>query len=362
MPLKVAFIVPYPTGVSPGQRFRFEQWLQLLPPGCVDATVHPLFDSKTYAGLYSAGRVGSKALATTKGLVRRIRDAATARKADVVFLYRESFALGPPLLDTFLERNVPVVYDFDDAIFLGATSDANSVIARLKMPHKVSTIVSGATITTVGNEFLASYARRFSDSVRVLPTTIDTAKYHRSGKKETGSLIRVGWSGSRTTSAHLRTIEDVLRRALDEFPVELHIIGDPDFRLPVSERVKICAWDPESEIRDLLAFDIGLMPLPDDDWSRGKCGLKALQYMALEVPPIVSPVGVNTEIVSHGANGFVANTPDEWVAAIGRLVDDESLRRRFGHASRRTVVESYSGQRWARVFLETLREAADSRN
>lgn len=360
MPLKVAFIVSYPLGRSPGQRFRFEQWLELMPEkSAIDSTIYPLFDLATYGQLYSPGGVGSKSIATIKGLLRRVREIASAsRKADVVFMYREAFPLGPPLLEMFLERRTPVVYDFDDAIFLGDTSAANSFVARFKNPTKVGKIIERSAMTTVGNEFLAEYARRFSDNVRLLPTTIDTEKYQPSFRRKKRSLVRVGWSGSRTTSAHLDFIRPVLVRALRDFPIELYVIGDPDYRLPESDRVVIRPWDERAEVEEISSFDIGIMPLPDDDWSRGKCGLKALQYMALEVPPIVSPVGVNDAIVSHGVNGLVAKTGEEWLEAISALVEDESYRRRLGMAARETVQERYSGQLWAPVFHDLLVEAA----
>lgn len=358
MPLRVAFIVPYPWDRSPGQRYRFEQWLGLLPENSVKAEIHSLFDPATYSRLYTSGGWGWKSYATVKGLVKRIKDVLSANKADVAFIYREAFPLGPPWLDLYLESHVPVVYDFDDAIFLGDTSEANSMIAKLKVPQKVQQIVAGSTITTVGNDFLASYAQRFSESVRVLPSTIDVRKYRPPASRSTGSLIRIGWSGSKTTSAHLETIRPVLIRALKELPVEVHVVGDPDFRLSGSDRVRITAWDSRSEIQDVSSFDIGLMPLPEDDWSRGKCGLKALLYMALEVPPVVSPVGVNTEIVSDRQSGLIAKSDDEWFEAIAQLVEDESLRRELGSAARTTVIERYSGQQWAPIFLETLQEAA----
>ena len=361
MPLRVAFVVPYPVDRSPGQRFRFEQWLGLLPEGAVAAEIQPLFEPTAYARLYGSGGFGAKSFSTIKALGRRIKDVVATSNVDVAYLYRESFPLGPPVLDLFLERKVPVVYDFDDAIFLGDTSKANSGIARLKMPQKIEKIIAGATITTVGNEFLAAYARRFSDSVRVLPTTIDVEAYQPPARRTAGPLVKIGWSGSKTTSAHLETIRPVLRRALAELPVELHLIGDPDFRLGESERVTVKGWDARTEISDISGFDIGLMPLPDDDWSRGKCGLKALQYMALEVAPIVSPVGVNPQIVSEGENGLLAGSEEEWLEAMARLVEDQALRLKLGAAARNTVVERYSGQAWARAFLDTLEEAAERR-
>lgn len=358
--VKVTFVVPYPQGRAPGQRFRFEQWLRLLPPGAVDARVLPLFSPAAYARLYEPGGTLRKAGQTAGALARRLLQIRDARDADVVFLYREAFPLGPALLERLLDGKVPVVFDFDDAIFLGETSAANAMAGRLKVPGKTAGIVAAATVTTVGNEYLASYARRFSPRVEVLPTTIDVDVY-RPQPREGRDLVRVGWSGSPTTAAHLRSMEGALRRLLDKFPIELVIMGDPAFRLAGTPRVTVVPWSSDREIAEVGAFDIGLMPLPDDDWSRGKCGFKALLYMALGVPPVVSPVGVNTEIVSDGENGLLASSEDEWVEAVGRLVRDAPLRARLGAAGRSTVVDRYSGQGWAPRFLEVLRQAADSR-
>ena len=351
--------MPYPPGRAPGQRFRFEEWLHLLPEGAVDARILPLFGPRAFARLYEPGGAARKAAQTASALARRLIQAHVSKRADVVFVYRGAFVLGPPVLDTLLERRVPVVFDFDDAIFLGATSEANAIAARLKQPEGVRRIVAGAAATTVGNEFLAAYARRHSSRVHVIPTTLDVEAY-RPQLRPSHDLVRVGWSGSPTTSAHLGSIEGALRRMLKDLPVELVVMGDPHFRLPGAPRVVVKPWSAATEIAEVGAFDIGLMPLPNDDWSRGKCGFKALLSMSLGVPPVVSPVGVNTEIVDDGANGLIAGDEDAWVSAVGRLVADPDLRCRLGAAARETVVQRYSGQQWAPRFLEVLREAKET--
>jgi glycosyltransferase involved in cell wall biosynthesis len=262
-----------------------------------------------------------------------------------------------------LERRVPVVYDFDDALFVGDVSAANRSIARFKMPEKISRIVAKATITTAGNEWLAAWARRYSSAVEVIPTTIDVDQY-RTVHREPAEHVVVGWSGSKTTVRHLQTIEGALRRALSESRVSLSVVGDRSYTvggLDDDGLVRARDWVEASELDDLGSFDIGLMPLPDEDWSRGKCGLKALQYMAMEVVPIVSPIGVNREIVQHGENGLIATGDDEWVAAIQQLASDAQLRRRLGRAARATVVERYSGKAWAPRFLQVLEQAASAR-
>jgi len=348
--------------MAPGQRFRFEQWLRLLPAGAVEADIRPLFGPAAYARLYEPGGTARKAAQTAGALARRLVQAHVAKGADVVFVYRGAFVLGPPVLEALLERRVPVVFDFDDAIFLGGTSEANALVARLKRPEAVGDIVAGAAATTVGNEYLAGYARDFSKQVHVIPTTVDVEEYRpRPPRSRERDLVRVGWSGSPTTSPHLHAIGGALRRMLDELPVELVVIGDPHFRLPGAPRVTVKPWSAATEIQDVADFDVGLMPLPDDPWSRGKCGFKALLYMSLGVAPVVSPVGVNTDIVSDGANGLLAGADSEWVEAVGRLAADPGLRARLGAAARETVVERYSGQRWAPRFLEVLNAARDSR-
>jgi glycosyltransferase involved in cell wall biosynthesis len=357
-PLRVTILAPQAPGLAPNQRFRFEQWLRLLPEGAVDATILPLFGPQTVARLYEPGGTARKAAETAAALGRRIIQLREVRRADVVLIVREAFPLGPALLESLVERRRPVVFDFDDAIFLKETSDANRLAGMLKMPGRVAGIIERAAATTAGNEYLARYARRFSHRVHVIPTTLDIEAYQPQPHAP-GELVRVGWSGSPTTSKHLRTIEGALRRMLAELPVELVVIGDPAFRLEGAPRVSVLPWRAQSEVADVAAFDIGLMPLPDDEWSRGKCGFKALLYMALGVAPVVSPVGVNTEIVSAGENGLLVSTEDDWVAALRSLVEDPDLRQRLGAAGRETVVERYSGQRWAPRFLEVLQEAAE---
>ncbi|HLI55958.1 MAG TPA: glycosyltransferase [Actinomycetota bacterium] len=366
--MRAAFLLPYPTGVAPGQRYRIEQWLGLLAPGAVDATILPLFSLGAYRHLYEPGGFARKGVQTAAALTRRVVQAVTAARADVVVLYREAFPFGPGLIEGLLERRVPLVYDFDDAIWLGETSAANAWAQRLKSPGKVGDIIAGAATTTVGNEYLARYARHYSAAVQVIPTTVDTDRYRpppegaRSGPEAGGTrLVRIGWSGSRTTSRHLASIDGALRRMLDELPIELVVIGDPAFRLSGSsyaDRVRVEPWRPETEIAEVGAFDVGLMPLPDDEWSRGKCGFKALLYMSLGVPPVVAPVGVNTEIVQAGVNGLTASSEEEWVEEVAKLVEDAALRRSLGVAARQTVVERYSGRAWAPRFLGVLEAAA----
>jgi glycosyltransferase involved in cell wall biosynthesis len=202
-----------------------------------------------------------------------------------------------------------------------------------------------------GNQYLADYALEVNPNVTIIPTTIDTDKYlpiERDPKPET---LTIGWSGSFSTVQHLDTIRDVLQELAKTEKFKLRVIGTPNYKLPgvVTEAIQ---WRSETEIEDLQKIDIGLMPLPDEDWSRGKCGLKALQYMALGIPTICSPVGVNTKIINDGENGYLVSTNEQWIAKLKELIHSADLRKRLGDRGRETVVDGYSAKSQAPRVLK----------
>ena len=183
-----------------------------------------------------------------------------------------------------------------------------------------------------------------------MPTTIDTDKYEFSADKPANDVPVIGWSGSHSTVQHLDTLRETLQDLARTAKFRLRVIGTANYEIEGVD-VEAMPWRSETETQDLQPIDIGVMPLPDDQWSKGKCGLKALQYMALGVPTMCSPVGVNSDIIQDGENGFLAGTKDEWIEKLKRLLDSVELRRRLGAAGRRTVEEKYSAQVQApRVF------------
>lgn len=351
-------LAPYPPGHSPGQRFRFEQWFDLLPEDAVKVEFRPAFSKQAFQILHDRGRYAAKAIQAWQALSRRVVDTVAASGADVVLIYCGLFPFGPPILERLLEGRVPVVFDFDDAIYLPLTGRHSAPLNRLRQPGKVGEIVAGAARTTVGNRNLAAFARRHSDMVSVIPTTLDVERY--APDKPASRLrrrFRIGWSGSFSTAAHLHTIDGVLRRTLADPRIELAVSGAPDYQLCGISDLVLLPWSLESERKDVASFDVGIMPLPDNEAAEGKCGFKALFYMALGVPCIASPVGVNCEIIEHGVNGLLASTEKDWIEAISLLIDDGRLRRRLSQAARETVVERFSGQQWSREFLRILQGA-----
>jgi glycosyltransferase involved in cell wall biosynthesis len=253
----------------------------------------------------------------------------------------------------------PLVYDFDDAIYLANVSEVNRALGWLKMPGRTRRVIERASVVIAGNGELAAWARQFNPRVEVIPTTIDTDRYRVVEREPADRPLCIGWSGSPTTIEYLELLSGVLRDVQAETGVRLRVIGDRNFTIPGAS-VDSSDWVEESELRDLAEIDIGLMPLPDTEWARGKCGLKALQYMALGIATVTSPVGVNREIAEGGA-ALLASTDAEWREALIRLTGDRALRVETGARGRRRVEERYSTRVNVDRYVEVLGAAAQAR-
>ena len=209
---------------------------------------------------------------------------------------------------------------------------------------------------TVGNAYLAEYARRYNANVTIVPTTIDVSRYSLEAREPNDRPV-IGWTGTHSTYQHLDLLTPVLAELATRHDFVLRVIGPADYRME-GVTVENRAWRSDSEVDDLRGIDIGVMPLPDDPWSRGKCGAKALQYMGLAIPTVCSPVGVNSEIVTHGENGLLAGGHEEWLVALSSLLECEAERRRLGLAGRETVETRYSAQVHAPRVAAILRAVA----
>ncbi len=359
--MRVLALMPGLYDTSPGQRYRLEQWEPHLRERGVEITHEPFECDELHALLYKPGMVGRKLQLVTRGLRRRLSLIKKARNYDVVYILREAALLGPAVFERLIHQaGVPIVFDFDDAIFVSYRSPSNGYLSYLKFATKTKTICRLSSHVMVGNSYLADYARQVNDRVTVIPTTIDTEKYQTAPPKESSGPLVIGWTGSHSTVQHLDTLRGALKKLAQRESFRLRVIGTPTYRFDDAE-VEPMPWRVETELDDLRAVDIGVMPLPDDNWSKGKCGLKALQFMALGIPTVCSPVGVNTDIIQDDQNGFIAASEDEWVEKLSRLLQSHELRRRLGHAGRITVEQKYSAitqtPRVYEVFKSVLRDA-----
>ena len=346
---------------SPSQRYRIEQWEPLLRNCGVQITYAPFEDEELNALLYKPGLMGKKLQLVSSALSRRLSLVNKVRDYDLVYILREAALLGPPVFERLIhQRRVPIVFDFDDAVFVSYKSPSNGYLSYLKFASKTKTICRIASHVMVGNPYLAEYARQVNDHVTVIPTTIDTERYRVQPPKDSSGPVVIGWTGSHSTVQHLDTLRGALKKLAERESFRLRVIGTPKYECtPVD--VEAMSWRANTELEDLSAIDIGVMPLPDDRWSKGKCGLKALQFMALGIPTVCSPVGVNSDIIQDDENGFLAGTEDEWVDKLSRLIRSHELRQRLGQAGRATVEQKYSAitqtPRVYEIFKSVLRDA-----
>lgn len=351
---KILFVDMHREGRSPSQRFRYEQYLNILVDHGFLVDHSYLLNETDDSVFYKKGKYLAKSWILFKSIARRFYDLSRSNKYDYIFVQREAFMLGTAFFEVaFSKTKAKLIYDFDDSIWLNqiSISAPNKKLNFLKNPSKTAQIIKVADLVVVGNQFLANYAKQINHNVKIIPTTIDTNLYLPTEKKASDK-VTIGWSGSSTTIDHFLGSIPVLEklRTLYQDKIEFVVIGDRTFKHSKLE-ITGKAWNKLTEVVDLQNFDIGIMPLPDDEWSKGKCGLKGLQYMALGIPTVMSAVGVNANIIQHGENGYLASTEEEWVNCLQNLIDDEELRKRLGQNGRNTVINKYSTESQVATFL-----------
>jgi glycosyltransferase involved in cell wall biosynthesis len=350
---KLHIIAPYPKGEAPSQRFRFEQYLAFLEERNFEICYHSFHTPKSWKRLYKKGLFIQKFLDLNYNFLRRWILLFRLIGAKHIFMHREMAHLGPPVFEWILVKILrrKYVYDFDDAIWIPNYSSANARFQKLKWYRKVPTLIKWASKVSAGNDFLANYALQFNSQVEVIPTTIDIQNQHTQLVDPQKKPLVIGWTGTHSTMHYLDFVVPILRRLETEFDFQFKVISNkkPNYQL---KSLVYQDWKEETEIEDLAEIQIGIMPLVLDAWSEGKCGFKALQYMALGMASVVSPVGVNTKIIQHETNGFIAETSEEWEKALRKLLEDETLRKELGEKALSSIQQKWSVDVWKTNYLK----------
>jgi glycosyltransferase involved in cell wall biosynthesis len=316
--------------------------------------ISPLLDIGYLEKLYGTGK--HDLLATAIGICRRVVDLLTSGKYDLLWIEKELFPWFPLFIEKPWETKIPYVVDYDDAIFHNYDLHPRRFVRRL-LGRKIDKIMGNATVVTAGNEYLAERARSArAPRVEIMPSVVDLERYPPVDCS-VNEIFTIGWIGSPTTAKHLLEAESALKQVCGDRGGKVVLVGargNPFRGLTATVR----DWRETAEAAEVGNFDVGIMPLPDNPWERGKCGYKLLQYMACRKPVVASPVGANREIVVDGFNGFLASTPKDWSEALTRLKADPALRRAMGENGRRMVEEKYCLQVTAPRLRRILLEAA----
>ncbi|MEQ8686752.1 MAG: glycosyltransferase family 4 protein [Imperialibacter sp.] len=352
--MKILFLFPYPLEQAPSQRFRFEQYFEVLLKAGHSIDSQSFWGEYYWKVLYKKGNALQKAWGLINGFGRRFKVLGRISSADIIFIHREVTPVGPPVFEWFIAKvfRKRIIFDFDDAIWLPNTSESNKIAAWLKWHSKTESICRWSWKVSVGNSYLANYAKQFNDIIVINPTTIDTEHHRLINKKTkpTNIPIVIGWTGSHSTLPYLDMLWPVLEKLAKEQIFYFRVISNQPPIVTYPWLVFI-PWNKETEVDDLAAIDVGVMPLADDEWSKGKCGFKALQYMALEIPTLASPVGVNIDIIDNGVTGFLATSDEEWLVALKTLIENPRLSQELGTQGRKTVEARYSVKANTKNFL-----------
>ncbi len=353
MTLKVLILATAPERINPSQRFRFEHYLSMAESQGISFTFSPFFSNTTWKILHTPHHYFQKTVGLIMGFTRRWLLMLTLKKFDWVYIHREASPIGPPIFEWIIATifRKKIIYDFDDAIWINQASQANPFISSLKFGSKVSFICKKAHIVSVGNEYLASFAEKYCKDVRIIPTLVDTEKYHNQLKDQSTGSVTIGWTGTYTNFHNLHLVMPLIKKLQNKYHIKVKIIADKDPQLKdiIYEYKK---WEYATEIQDLLDINIGIMPLIDSDFERGKCAFKAIQYMSLGIPAVISPVGANAKLIKHGENGYLVSDESEWLTKLDTLINDSNVRTEMGKKAQKTIIEKYSVKAYESDFFK----------
>lgn len=335
--MKVLLLCKY-SELGASSRVRYLQYLPEFRRHGWDVEVHPLFSNAYIQALYSSK---SRLFETLKGYLSRLLVLLRAHTFDVLIIEKELFPFLPALFERTLSRmQIPYIADYDDAQF--HRYDMNSsIIIRSFLSQKIDAVMKNASLVLAGNRYLYERAQNAdARQVEIIPTAVDTERYFPK-VSEGGEFTIVGWIGTPQTSRYLIPLLAIFERLKQRWPARFVAVGAraQDFE---NSPIEVWPWSESTEVELIQQFDIGIMPLSDTPWERGKCAYKLIQCMACAKPVVASPVGVNKEVISPGVNGLLASTPEQWETFLTQLLGDAEMRLQMGNQGRSIVLERFS--------------------
>jgi glycosyltransferase involved in cell wall biosynthesis len=365
--MNVLALASYPIEAA-ATRYRLAQFVGPLRECGIEVSVRPFLDSQLFASLYDRKHLPGTAMGLLKAALKRLADATAARKSDVLLLQREAVLFGPPLIEWLATKlaRCPMVLDLDDATYVPYTSPSFGRVARtLKWFSKTDDLIRWSKIVTCGNRAIAEYVSSKGVLARIIPTVVDTDRFRPKEHSDTDDLPVLGWVGTHSTLPYLESIVPTLEQLARSHRFRLKVVGSgrPCVSIPGVE-VENLHWRLEREVEDFRSFDIGLYPIDAqlyaNRWAAGKSGFKAIQYMAVGIPYVATPVGASAEIGEVGVTHFCASTSEEWANSLETLLNDPERRRTMGAAGRRHAIEHYNLPAQTKKLAQALRDAAES--
>ncbi|MEA2239242.1 MAG: hypothetical protein QOC81_3966 [Thermoanaerobaculia bacterium] len=358
--LRVLALASYPLEAA-SSRYRIVQFIAPLAERGIDVTFSPFLNARLFAALYKPGKLLSRLPALAFRIVARIGALIQAMRADVIVVQREAMLFGPPVIEWIAARVLrrPLILDLDDATWIPYASPVYGRLATLlKWPSKTNRLVRWADAVTCGSPNIAAHVRSLGAAATVVPTTVDTRVFRPRGSSDTGIPV-VGWIGTHSTFPYLERLFPVFEKLRAEVPFRLMIAGSGRTRIEIpGVEVDSIPWSLEREAADFQSLDMGLYPIAGDEWSAGKSGLKAVQYMASGVPFVMSPVGVCATMGVAGETHFAALTDDDWFGYLRRLLLDAGLRECMGARGRAFAEANYGIAMNADVLAALIRKVA----
>jgi len=344
---------------GPSSRYRFYNYRECFKKKNIELEILPLFEKEYFE---AQGKI-NKLLIVVKSYLKRFFQLKKLKKKDVVVIEYELFPFFPAFFEKKLRRNgIKYIVDYDDAIFHRYDLNKNFLIKKI-LKDKIAQVIKNASKVIVCNKYLKDYVKKYNSNILLLHTVVLLDKYIEKSKnfKKRNNKFIVGWIGSKTTSKYILEIFPVFEK-LKDLNIQFNLVGfDEDLlddELKKKFNINVIPWREDTEIDNILEFDVGIMPLDDTPWSRGKCGFKLIQYMSCKKPVIASPVGINKDIVDENI-GFLAENLEDWEKYIKKLYKDEKLRTTMGKKAFEKVLEKYNYKKNCEKYFNLINEVIE---
>jgi len=360
---RILVLCPYPLGVAAGQRLKFEQYYDDWQTSGWDVDLAPFMDLPLWNVAFERGHVWAKIAGTLRGYARRFRDVFRVRHYDAVYCFMYVTPLGSSLFERVVRKlSKRLIYDLEDNAHVGlnrrASHHPNPALRLIRGAGKISFMIRTADHVITSSPFLNAACEKINErgACTYISSSVDTQRFVPRNPYANDRTVVIGWTGTFSSRPYLDLLRPIFQELAKRRGFRLRVIGNFDYELPGVD-LEVVRWTADNEVEDLQAIDIGVYPLPGDEWVTGKSGLKAIQYMAFGLPCVATEVGTTPMIIRDGENGLLVRNDDEWLSALIRLIDDPALRRRLGEQARKDAVRRYSTSAVAgdyRAVLESV--------